>query len=295
MPNRRAVLIVNPNARSGATSREEIVAALAAGGVEALPFAGEASEAAVAAAAAGTDMIILGGGDGTLNHFAETVVNIGLPVGILPLGTANDLARTLGIPPDPMAAAAIIGAGATRVIDLGQVNGKLFFNVASIGLSVEVTKRLTRQFKRRWGVFSYPLAAVDAWRAMRSFRARIEAGDDRQSFRSLQLAVGNGRYYGGGMSVSEDAAIDDGVLDLYCMEPRPLARMAALLPAFRAGRHRANEAMHCVRAPEIAVETSRPMPVNTDGELTTTTPARFRVVPRALTVFVPGAPPPAEG
>ncbi|MET4697173.1 diacylglycerol kinase (ATP) [Constrictibacter sp. MBR-5] len=290
MPDRRAVLIVNRNARSGAEAYEAVVAALDEVGIEAVPPKGEATDDSIAMAAANADMLILGGGDGTLNHFAEAAVATGLPVGILPLGTANDLARTLGIPADPATACAIIAAGETRRIDLGEVNGKLFFNVASIGLSVEVATRMTKQFKKRWGVFSYPFAAADAWRAMRSFRARITADGSQQVLRSIQLAVGNGRYYGGGMSVSEDAAIDDGLLDLYCMEPRPLARMAALLPAFRAGRHRANEAVHCLRAPEIKVETSRPMRVNTDGELTTVTPATFRVVRHALEVFVPRPP-----
>ncbi len=280
MPDRRAVLIVNRNARSGAEAYEAVVAALDEVGIEAVPPEGEATDESIAAAAADADMLILGGGDGTLNHFAEAAVAAGLPVGILPLGTANDLARTLGIPADPASACAIIAEGGTRRIDLGEVNG----------LSVEVATRLTKQFKKRWGVFSYPFAAVDAWRAMRSFRARITADDSQQVLRSIQLAVGNGRYYGGGMSVSEDAAIDDGLLDLYCMEPRPLARMAALLPAFRAGRHRANEAVHCLRAPEIKVETSRPMRVNTDGELTTVTPATFRIVRHALEVFVPRPP-----
>jgi len=291
VPDRRAVLIINRNARSGAEAYEAVVAALADTDIEAVLPEGETTDASVAAAATNADMLIIGGGDGTLNHFAEAAVAVGLPVGVLPLGTANDLARTLGLPTDPVAACAVIAAGHTRRIDLGEVNGKLFFNVASIGLSVEVASRLTKQFKKRWGVFSYPFAAADAWRAMRSFRARITADGSQQVLRSIQIAVGNGRYYGGGMSVSEDAAIDDGVLDLYCMEPRTIARMAALLPAFRAGRHRANEAVHCLRAPEIRVETSRPMRVNTDGELTTVTPATFRIVPRAIEVFVPA---PAE-
>lgn len=287
MPDRRAVLIVNRNARSGAEAYDQVVEALADNGIVAIAPDGEATARSIADAAADADMLIVGGGDGTLNHFAETVVATGLPLGILPLGTANDLARTLEIPPDPVAACEIIAAGATRRIDLGEVNGKLFFNVASIGLSVEVATRMTKQFKKRWGVFSYPLASADAWRAMRSFRARIKSDGSQQVLRSIQLAVGNGHYYGGGMAVSEDAAIDDGVLDLYCMEPRTLARMAALLPAFRAGRHRANEAVHCLRAAEITVETSRPMRVNTDGEVTTVTPAHFRIVPRALEVFAP--------
>lgn len=291
MANRRAVLIVNRNARSGAIELDQIVAALEEGGIDAHPIDCDRAAAGMTTAAKGADLVIVGGGDGTLNRFAEPVVETGLPLGVLPLGTANDLARTLGLPSDPIEACAVIAAGHAQLIDLGEVNGKLFFNVASIGLSVEVANRLTRQFKRRWGVFSYPLASMDAWKAMRSFRARITAGERQLTLRSIQLSVGNGRYYGGGMSVSEDASIDDGMFDLYCLEPRSLMQMAALMPAFVAGRHRTADAVHCLRAGEITVETSRPLRVNTDGEVTARTPARFRVIRHALRVFVPESAP----
>ncbi|WP_265094641.1 diacylglycerol kinase family protein, partial [Enterobacter hormaechei] len=102
------------------------------------------------------DAIVVGGGDGSINAVLEGALAARLPLGILPLGTANDLARTLGIPPDPVAAAGIIQAGYLRQIDLGRVNGHLFANVASLGLSVELTRRLTGALKRRWGRLGYP-------------------------------------------------------------------------------------------------------------------------------------------
>lgn len=106
------------------------------------------------------DRVILGGGDGTLNPSAAGLRDSGLPLGILPLGTANDLARTLGVPEDPERAAAVIADGRTTRLDLGYVNGRPFFNVASLGLSVDITRRLTKVMKRRWGRLAYPIAAA---------------------------------------------------------------------------------------------------------------------------------------
>ena len=101
--------------------------------------------------------VILGGGDGTMNAASAALRDTGLP-GVLPLGTANDLARTLGIPREPEGAAAVILGGRIRKLDLGCVNGHPFFNVASLGLSVDITRRLSKLMKRRLGVFAYPIA-----------------------------------------------------------------------------------------------------------------------------------------
>lgn len=237
--------------------------------------------------AGSADLIIIGGGDGTLNRSVEAVLQSGLPLGILPMGTANDLARTLGISPTIEEACAVIAAGRTHRIDLGRVNGKHFFNVASIGMSVEIARCLTRDVKRRWGVLGYCIAALDQYRAARSFSADIEVDGGRFRLRSIQLSVGNGRFYGGGMTVAEGAMIDDGLLDLYSLQPSGLFRLLTLMPAFRAGRHASLDEVHNLRARRIEVRTKRPMPVNTDGELTTETPALFEIMPRALEVFVP--------
>jgi len=103
------------------------------------------------------DIVIVGGGDGTLNAAVDGLVDTQLPLGILPLGTANDLARTLGIPCCLADACKIIANGQIRHIDLGCVNGKHFFNVASLGLCVQITRKLTKKAKRRWGALAYLL------------------------------------------------------------------------------------------------------------------------------------------
>jgi YegS/Rv2252/BmrU family lipid kinase len=233
------------------------------------------------------DLVIIGGGDGTLNAAADALVETQLPLGILPLGTANDLARTLGIPDSLPEACKIIAQGQLRRIDLGWVNGKHFFNVASMGLSVQITERLTKETKRRWGIFAYAITALQAlWKA-RPFRAEIRIEGESIRVKTVQIAVGNGRYYGGGMAVAHDATIDDRRLDLYSLELKHWWQIIALLPAMRGGRHTDFPGVRALRGQEIQVYTSKPRPINTDGEITTHTPADFRVIPQALAVLVP--------
>ena len=234
------------------------------------------------------DLVIIGGGDGTLNAAVAGLVDAHLPLGILPLGTANDLARTLGIPATLPEACQIIAAGKVQPIDLGWVNGKYFFNVASLGLSVQITRNLTKEVKRRWGVFAYAATAMQALWKSRRFHAEIQMeGGRSEKVRAIQIAVGNGRYYGGGMAVAEDAAIDDQRLDLYSLEVQHWWQMLAILPAMRRGRQAVSPWAQSWTGKEFHVYTRRPRSINTDGEITTSTPAHFRVVPNALSVIVP--------
>ena len=291
MPRRRALLLINTKARLGGTEFPRAVELLRDAGLDLADVPTDHPQEipeVIRRRGAGADLVVLGGGDGTMNRSVEAVLQTGLPLGILPMGTANDLARTLGLPTTLEQACAVIAEGRTHRIDLGRANGKHFFNVASMGLSVEIARCLTREVKRRWGVFGYCVTALERYRASRAFTADIVADGQRSRRRSIQLSVGNGRFYGGGMTVAEDAAIDDGLLDLYSLEPSSLFRLLALMPAFRAGRHRQLQDVHSARARYIEVRTSRPMPINTDGELTTATPAVFDIVPKAISVFVPG-------
>ncbi len=233
------------------------------------------------------DLVIIGGGDGTLNASAAGLVDTHLPLGILPLGTANDLARTLGIPATLPEACQIIAAGKVQPIDLGWVNSKYFFNVASLGLSVQITRNLTKEVKRRWGVFAYAATAIQALWNSRRFHAEIQMEGRSEKVRAIQIAVGNGRYYGGGMAVAEDAAIDDQRLDLYSLEIEHWWQMLAVLPAMRRGSHGVSPWVQTWQGKEFHVYTRRPRSINTDGEITTSTPAHFRVVPNALSVIVP--------
>ena len=290
MAGSRALLVVNRRSREGDSDLSAALAALAAQGLSVREHSFERPEEidrTIRAQAGDVDLVILAGGDGTMNAAAEALVDCGLPFGILPTGTANDLARTLAIPSDLAAAAAVIGAGRRHRIDLGLVNGKHYFNAASIGLSAEVTRHHTVERKRRYWLFAYALSLRDAYRTSRPFRAQLRCDGRLTRLRAIQITVGNGRHYGGGMTVSENAAIDDGWLDVYCLRPGSFWRLLALFPALRRGRLRHRESVHAMRCRTIEVRTRRKLPINTDGEVTAHTPAEFRVVRGALEVFVP--------
>jgi len=236
---------------------------------------------------AGADAIILAGGDGTMNVAAEALVELGRPLGIIPTGTGNDLARTLGIPTEPHEAMGVIVGGHRHAIDVGRVNHKLFFNVASIGLSAELSRYHSDERKRRLWLFAYVLSLIDAYRSTRPFRALLRCDGETQQLRAMQISIGNGRHYGGGMTIHEGATIDDQRFDVYALRPLGLWRLMMLFPALRRGRLEKLDEVLVRAAREIELSTRRPMPINTDGEITTTTPARFTILPRAIEVFVP--------
>lgn len=291
---RYALLMVNEKSRQGHVSADAAVDTLERGGMRVqreICLGPDELSATILRLAGTVDLVVLGGGDGTLNSAATALIKTGLPLGILPLGTANDLARTLGIPTDLREAAQVIVNGHIRRIDLGEVNGKPFFNVASLGLSVRMTRELTHDVKQRWGKLGYAVATWRALSRLRPFSAEIRYDNHAHKVRTLQISVGNGRHYGGGMTVEADAAIDDGCLNVYSLEFDRLWKLALIYPAFRRGRHGMWKEVRTISCTAVEIRTRRPQPVNTDGEITTETPARFRVLPQAVAVLAPVSPP----
>jgi diacylglycerol kinase (ATP) len=287
---RRSLLFANSHSRRGAELVSPVADQLRRHGVEvAIKDCGSREELdqIITAHANECDLVVVAGGDGTLNAAAPALMKTGLPLGVIPGGTANDLARTLGIPDDIEAATRIIVDGHSRTIDLGIVNDHPFFNVASIGLSVDITRVLTRDFKRRYGKLGYALATLKTLVRVRPFRATIRSEHERVDVSTLQIAVGNGRYYGGGNAVEKTAAIDDQHLDLYSLEFAQAWKLALLARSFRYGEHGAWDEVRAVRAQEFDVITRAPKPVNADGEIVTHTPAHFRIEPNAVRVFCP--------
>ena len=287
---RRVLLIVNTHARRGASTEQQVAAALTEAGLSVdHQTCRKPADLAdlIRQRAHSVDAVVVGGGDGTLNAAAPALVDTGLPLGIIPLGTANDLARTLNIPVDPVAAAKIIAAGKVHRIDLGFANDHPFFNVASVGMGVDLAKALTRDAKSRWGILGYAVAGLRVLSRMRPFHAFITQDSKELLSHTVHLAVGNGRHYGGGMTVSETAAIDDHRLNIYSLEVKSVWKLLLLLPAMKAGTHGRWEEVKTLAGQEIVVRTRHPRSVNTDGEITTRTPVTFRVVPDAVGIFVP--------
>ncbi|MBU1334658.1 MAG: lipid kinase [Alphaproteobacteria bacterium] len=287
---RRALMLVNPNSRRGTAALDPVVARLHAGGIDAVIERFNSPDevsADIARRRHEADLVIVCGGDGTINSAAKGVLETGLPMGIMPMGTANDLARTLAIPDDLLKAADVILAGHTSRVDLGEVNGHPFFNVASLGLSVDLAKGLTPEAKRRWGKFGYALAALKVLLKAQPFRAEIISDTGRASVKTLQIAVGNGVHYGGGTVIHADATIEDGHLDLYSLELKNVWKFGLMLGAFRRGEHGAWDEVRTAKSTEFDIRTKEPMAINTDGDIVTQTPAHFVIRPSAVTVFSP--------
>jgi diacylglycerol kinase (ATP) len=288
MAKRRALLIVNPNSRSGDAALDEATGRLAEGGIDIVAtYRDGAAGVGAELTRYRPDLVVVGGGDGTLNACATPLIEADLPLGILPLGTGNDLARTLGLPSTLAEAAAVIAEGHLMRIDVGNVNGLPFLNVASIGMSAQLAEELTGDVKRRFGALGYALAGLRTLMRARPFRARIKSPSRSVDVRTLQIAVGNGRHYGAGMTVASTARIDDQLLDLYSIETARIWRLALMFRALRTGRHIEWPDVRAERAARFEVSTKRRMPVNVDGELLTETPAQFSIRPGALAVHVP--------
>jgi YegS/Rv2252/BmrU family lipid kinase len=291
MPNRKALVIFNGHARNGdrmASAVEEALEKRGIGYVSVRLKKGEDASALIDlhVRTSKVDRVIVGGGDGTLNAAARGLMASGLPLGILPLGTANDLARTLGIPNDVEGAIEVIAGGRTKAIDVGEVNGSPFFNVASVGFSAEVAQNLTREAKKRWGVLGYAMTAAKVLWGSKPFGATLSHEGGEDYVKTLQVAVGNGFYYGGGMKVAADAKPDDGRLDVYSLEVMHWLELPALWPMMRTGTHAAWPTVRGLRVKEFELKTKKPMPVNADGEIVTQTPAVFKVREGAVWVFV---------
>ncbi len=287
---RSALLIVNANSRSGADAAERIEQSLRDHGVAPERASSDSREGvaeAIVRRAGAHDVVVVAGGDGTLNAAAPGMLQVRKPLGVIPVGTANDLARTLGVPADVEQAARIVAEGRPHAIDLGLVNDVPFFNVASLGLSVELAHELTSELKSRFGRLGYAVAAMRALSRMKPFRAHIRTEGRTVRLLTLQVAVGNGVFYGGGNMIEENAAIDDGRLDLYSLEFVRAWRLALMLKALRFGQHGSWKEILSMRGDAFEVRTRRPRRINADGEILTQTPATFKILPKALEVIVP--------
>lgn len=288
----RALLIVNPKSRQGAEAGlDDGLQRLAQAGMDVeylVSHSPEESCAAVQTRKDELDLVIVGGGDGTLSSMIKVLLTCDLPLAILPLGTANDLARSLCIPEELDLAFEIIAINHRQRIDLGDVNNHYFFNVANMGLGVHVTEELTDEVKKRWGVFSYVRALAGAIMRHDQFRLRVTLDGKKHRLRSMHVAVGNGRFYGGGNVINERACIDDGRLSLYSLRPLSVWEFITLTPLLRNGQQSRDRRVFCAQATEISIRAGkRQLAIHADGEPVSHTPARFRVHPLALEVVAP--------
>jgi len=289
--------MLNDNAKSVAARSSDAIVAIEAAGLD-IVQADIPTRASVIAAfkqhGADIDLVVAGGGDGTLNAVLQGLVGSNLPIGILPLGTANDLAKTLGVPTDLEQACDVIAAGHTRRIDVGRVNDVYYFNEASIGMSVALCRSLTKESKSKYGIFALLLHAFQIIFAMRRFRALITLpSGEIIAKRTAQLTFGNGQNFGAFVA-TEDAAIDDRELDLYSVEFKRWNDYFEAIAALLHRRYDDIRSVFTLHGRRFEVRTAKRKHIEADGEIIAWTPATFSVVPRAVEVFVPAPSPAAE-
>jgi diacylglycerol kinase (ATP) len=236
-------------------------------------------------------LLILGGGDGSVSSVVDFLAHHDVTLGLLPLGTANDFARTLGIPADVEKACETIAHGKVVDVDLGLAGDNYYVNVASVGLSVGVTQALSSQLKKRIGALAYPTAAIRAFLSHEPFSARLTFPDgDREPVdyeRLLQVAVGNGRFYGGGMIVAPQSGIDDRSLDIYAIEMGRHRDLIGVARYLKSGDFIRSDSVGHFRTERVRLETDPDLPVNIDGEVVARTPQDLSVAHNALKVLVP--------
>lgn len=236
-----------------------------------------------------TDAILIGGGDGTISGLLPALLKRREIIGILPLGTANDFARGIGIPPTPQAAAKVITEGHSLAVDTGLIQDRPFLNVASLGISVEIANLHEDSTKKLLGRFAYPIRWVKAWQKHRPLKLKVTLDGETRRVRCSLLAVGCGRHYGGGMTLDENAQLNDGKLRLYYVAPRHALHWLWFLPGLWRGTLRDGADAHTDSAKDVVIETmsSQSKSVNVDGEIVAKTPVTVSIRPQSLTVFAP--------
>ena len=291
-----AALIVNARSRTGEQAFEEALERLGALGVEvgaSFPVHDPArlAETVRTAVLAGHDPIILGGGDGSVSSTVDFLAHHHSTLGLLPLGTANDFARTLEIPSSLKEACETIARGRVVDVDLGLAGENYYVNVASVGLSVEATPSLSPFLKKNIGPLAYPVAALKAFLKHEPFVGRLTFPDGDHApveyGRLLQVAVENGRFYGGGMVVAPGSGMDDQSLDVYVIVLGRTRDLFGVARYLRSGDFVKSESVDHFRTSRVVLETEPDLPVNIDGELVAHTPEEFSVAPNALRVIVP--------
>jgi len=294
---RQTLLIINPEARHGETAKlvpviEQLLVNLPHETVT-TEHMGHAAE--LARQAAGYDLVVAAGGDGTAHEVLNGLMDIAPDerpaLGLLPTGSGNDTRRTLGIPEDLTQAALILATGERHAFDVGVCNGVYFNNSFAAGLDAKVTAKAVeyKVTKHRDGLWLYLTALMHVLlHELDSFRVRVSFdGAPAEEIDTLIVAITNGRTYGGGFFVTPDAIPDDGQFDLCLIDPLSLPGALARLPFLVFGKHTWMKKVHMRRHSSVLIESDTPVPAQIDGEVLLERRYDISMMPGAITCVVP--------
>lgn len=253
---------------------------------------GDGLKMAREAVAQGCEFVVAAGGDGTINevvngladHFDRAVL------GVLPVGTGNDFARSINVPTEIDAAVDLLLQRRTLPLDVVRVTSdevRHFINVSAGGFSGLVDEKLTEDLKRSWGPLAYLRSAAEALPDLTDYHTLITFDDDEQhEVKTYNIVIANARYVAGGIPIAPTARLDDGLVDVLIVPVASMPQLALLVPQVLLGQHLSSELISFRRARKVRVEARPGMWFNADGELVGNQPATFEVLPKALHVVV---------
>ena len=288
-------MLVNPHSGGGRTLKRlpEVERELAARSIPYRVVQTRSLEHGVAeagrAGAAGEVPVVMSG-DGLVGQIGGSLAESGVPLGIIPGGRGNDLARVLGIPPDPRGAVAVLAEGNEREIDVGVANDRRFLCVASCGFDSECN-RLANETRVVKGNLVYAYSALRTLASWKPATFTVNL-DDREPivFKGYSVAAANSRAFGGGMFIAPHAQLDDGRLDVIAIGDVSKLRYVRGIPKVFKGTHVDNYEVTELRAATVEVSADRPFAVYADGEHLTDLPATLSTMERALRVIAPSPP-----
>lgn len=288
---REAALVVNAHSRKGQELFEQARAKLEAAGIRivqshAITDPKELIPTMRQAVRSGVPMVIVGGGDGSLSCTVDETVDEQVVFALLPLGTANSFARTLGIPLDLDGAVNVIATGRRRRIDLGVINGDYFANAAAIGLSPLIGDSVPHKLKKYLGRVGYLIWAIWCLVKFRSFRVTIDDGSHTHSLRATELRIANGSFHGG-VELIEEATVDSGEIVVQAVTGHAKLRLMWNWFASYFKLPSRRDEVRTFHGRRMTIETRPPLKISIDGEVLTKTPAVAEVARRAIEVVVP--------
>lgn len=293
---RRAALVVNARSRRGRRLYAAALARLAAAdftllGAYPVDGPGELEASLAVAAGLAPDLLVAGGGDGTISAAARQLAHRDIALGLLPLGTTNNFARTIGVPLDLEGAISTLVGGTVIDVDLGLAGNLPFANHVGIGLSAEVMLAAPPRLKRIAGRLAYPATALALLPRHRPARMTVRAGPELREFVTHQVFVANGGFHAG-RPITVDSNADDRLLVAYPVGgPSRADLLRATARNAVAGHRRRIGDEPFLAVSELWVETDRPVPVEVDGEVRGRTPIRIGLDANALRVIAPAGTP----
>ena len=253
--------------------------------------AGDSGLFAAEASKEGIDTVIAGGGDGTVNEVLNGLVAVEdnrSALGVIPLGTANDFARSAGIPLQLEAALRVAVETDPVTVDVGRSGDRAFMNVATGGFGTEVTVNTNPKLKRVLGGAAYFITGLARFSELEPVQVRLRGPDLDWEGKLLVLAVGNARQAGGGHVLCPDAVLDDGLLDIGLLPDVPEDRQAEAVSALMTkGMQAVKDAALYWRVPWLEIEAPKGLYINLDGEPTHATQHRFDIEPKCLKLHLP--------